>query len=172
MSDAVLPLGIRENLTQFTHQLIQVLLVGFAIGMMRTVIPAMAESEFGVARGSFLLLTAFVVAFGVVKGVMNFVAGQDAIVTNQMVIPGHVYFDQATHDADAHARPDLVHPARERPAEAGDEKGHDAVVPPARRLRGLQHVVADLTVGQLRFQSFLTRGIHDFSCSLASIRRR
>lgn len=76
MSDAVLPLGIRENLTQFMHQLIQVLLVGFAIGMMRTVIPAMAESEFGVARGSFLLLTAFVVAFGVVKAVMNFVAGR------------------------------------------------------------------------------------------------
>ena len=71
-----LPLGIRENLTQFSHQLIQVLLVGFAIGMMRTVIPALAETEFGVARGSFLLLTAFVVAFGVVKAVMNFVAGR------------------------------------------------------------------------------------------------
>jgi MFS family permease len=71
-----LPLGIRENLTQFTHQLIQVLLVGFAIGMMRTVIPALAETEFGVARGSFMLLTAFVVAFGVVKAVMNFVAGR------------------------------------------------------------------------------------------------
>lgn len=71
-----LPLGIRENLTQFSHQLVQVLLVGFAIGMMRTVIPALAETEFGVARGSFLLLTAFVVAFGLVKAVMNFVAGR------------------------------------------------------------------------------------------------
>jgi len=71
-----LPLGIRENLTQFVHQLIQVLLVGLAIGMTRTVIPALAETEFGVARGSFLLLTAFVVAFGVVKAVMNFVAGR------------------------------------------------------------------------------------------------
>ena len=71
-----LPLGIRENLSQFSHQLIQVLLVGFAIGMMRTVIPALAESEFGVARGSFLLLTAFVVAFGLVKAVMNFAAGR------------------------------------------------------------------------------------------------
>jgi MFS family permease len=68
--------GIRENLEQFLHQLVQVLLVGFAIGMMRTVVPALAESEFGVARGSFLLLTAFVVAFGVVKGVLNFVAGR------------------------------------------------------------------------------------------------
>jgi MFS family permease len=68
--------GIRENLEQFLHQLLQVLLVGFAIGMMRTVVPALAESEFGVARGSFLLLTAFVVAFGIVKGVLNFVAGR------------------------------------------------------------------------------------------------
>lgn len=70
------PRGIRDNMTQFVHQLIQVLLVGFAIGMMRTVVPALAESEFGVAKGSFLLLTAFVVAFGVVKGVLNFVAGR------------------------------------------------------------------------------------------------
>ena len=68
--------GIAENRAQFTHQLVQVLLVGFAIGMMRTVVPALAESEFGVARGSFLLLTAFVVAFGVVKGVLNFIAGR------------------------------------------------------------------------------------------------
>jgi len=45
-----LALGIRENLTQFSHQLVQVLLVGFAIGMTRTVIPALAESEFGVAN--------------------------------------------------------------------------------------------------------------------------
>ncbi len=69
-------LGIRENGIQFVHQLIQVLLVGFTIGMMRTVIPALAESEFGVAKGSFLLLSAFVVAFGVVKGALNFVAGR------------------------------------------------------------------------------------------------
>jgi MFS family permease len=68
--------GIRENLEQFVHQLLQVMLVGFALGMMRTVVPALAESEFGLARGSFLLLTAFVVAFGVVKGVLNFVAGR------------------------------------------------------------------------------------------------
>lgn len=68
--------GIRPNLAQFLHQLLQVLLVGFTIGMMRTVVPALAESEFGVPKTSFLLLTAFVVAFGVVKGVMNFVAGR------------------------------------------------------------------------------------------------
>ncbi|MFO1301354.1 MAG: MFS transporter [Burkholderiaceae bacterium] len=68
--------GIRANRGQFLHQLLQVLLVGLTIGMMRTVVPALAESEFGVPRNSFVLLAAFVVAFGVVKGVLNFVAGR------------------------------------------------------------------------------------------------
>lgn len=68
--------GIRENLHQFSHQLAQVFLVGLTIGMMRTVVPALAESEFGVAEGSFLMLTSFVVAFGLVKGILNFVAGR------------------------------------------------------------------------------------------------
>lgn len=68
--------GIAENRSQFAHQLVQVLLVGFAIGMTRTVVPALAESEFGLERGSFVLLSAFVIAFGVVKGLLNFVAGR------------------------------------------------------------------------------------------------
>jgi MFS family permease len=71
-----LQFGIRANRGQFLQQLLQVLLVGMTIGMMRTVVPALAETEFGVPRGSFLLLVAFVVAFGVVKGAMNFVAGR------------------------------------------------------------------------------------------------
>lgn len=68
--------GIRANLDQFLHQLLQVMLVGFTIGMMRTVVPALSESEFGVPKNSFMLLTAFVVAFGLVKGSLNFVAGR------------------------------------------------------------------------------------------------
>ena len=68
--------GLRENIGQVAHQLIQVTLVGFAIGMTRTVIPVMAESEFGLERGSFMMLASFVVAFGAVKAVMNFVAGR------------------------------------------------------------------------------------------------
>ena len=68
--------GIRHNLDQFLHQLLQVLLVGLTLGMMRTVIPALAESEFNVPKGSFMLLVAFVVAFGFVKGILNFVAGR------------------------------------------------------------------------------------------------
>lgn len=72
----VLKHGIRHNKSQFLHQLLQVLLVGLTIGMTRTVIPALAESDFGVPRNSFILLSAFVVAFGLVKGAMNFVAGR------------------------------------------------------------------------------------------------
>jgi MFS family permease len=70
--------GIRANLAQVLQQLLQVLLVGMTIGMMRNVVPALAETEFGVPRGSFMLLVAFVVAFGFVKGTMNFVAGRMA----------------------------------------------------------------------------------------------
>lgn len=68
--------GIRDNYVQFAHQVAQVFFVGLTLGMMRTVVPALSETEFGVARGSFLLLTSFVIAFGVVKGALNFVAGR------------------------------------------------------------------------------------------------
>jgi MFS family permease len=68
--------GIRDNFGQFAHQVAQVFFVGLTLGMMRTVVPALSETEFGVARGSFMLLSSFVVAFGVVKGALNFVAGR------------------------------------------------------------------------------------------------
>ena len=68
--------GVRANRGQVAQWLLQVLLVGMTLGMMRTVVPALAETEFGVPRGSFMLLAAFVVAFGFVKGAMNFVAGR------------------------------------------------------------------------------------------------
>ena len=68
--------GIRPNIGQFAHQLLQVFFVGLTIGMQRTVVPALAETEFGVPAGSFTLLMAFVVSFGFVKGSMNFISGR------------------------------------------------------------------------------------------------
>lgn len=68
--------GIRINLTQFTLQLLQVFFVGATIGMTRTVLPVLAESDFGLAKGSFLALTSFVVVFGLVKALLNLFAGR------------------------------------------------------------------------------------------------
>ena len=69
-------LGIRENIRPFLQQLLQVFFVGMTIGMQRTVIPALAEAEFGVATGSMTAIFAFIVSFGLVKGTMNFVSGR------------------------------------------------------------------------------------------------
>lgn len=84
--------GIRHNKSQFIHQLLQVLLVGLTIGMTRTVVPALAESDFGLPKNSFVLLSSFVVAFGLVKGSMNFVAGRlsERIGRKQVLLLGWV----------------------------------------------------------------------------------
>ncbi len=68
--------GISENKSQVILQLIQVFLVGLTIGMTRTVIPGLANTEFGLDSQQFLLLTSFVVVFGVVKAIMNLLAGK------------------------------------------------------------------------------------------------
>lgn len=67
--------GIRANLQQITQQLIQVFLVGLTIGMTRTIVPGLAETEFGLAANAFMSLAMFVVIFGLVKAVMNLLAG-------------------------------------------------------------------------------------------------
>jgi MFS family permease len=68
--------GIRANVRQFALQLVQVFFVGLTLGMTRTVVPAVAEEEFGLPRQSAGLIATFVIAFGVVKAVMNFLAGR------------------------------------------------------------------------------------------------
>ncbi|MHB8249655.1 MAG: MFS transporter [Acidithiobacillus sp.] len=66
--------GIARNRGQFLLQTVQVFFVGLVIGMERTVLPALAH-DFGVAKGAFLFLASFVIAFGLVKGALNLVAG-------------------------------------------------------------------------------------------------
>jgi MFS family permease len=70
------PLGLRVNLRPFSQQVLQVFFVGLTIGMQRTVLPTLGQSEFGVGADSFTLLFSFVVSFGFVKGAMNFVSGR------------------------------------------------------------------------------------------------
>ncbi len=66
--------GIRLNAPQFLMQALQVVFVGLTLGTERTVLPTLA-SDFGVSKGAFLWLASFVIAFGFVKGLVNFAAG-------------------------------------------------------------------------------------------------
>ena len=66
-------LGLRANLAQFTLLVAVNALVGGMLGQERTVLPLLAEDEFGLA-GATAALT-FIIAFGLVKAVANFVAG-------------------------------------------------------------------------------------------------
>jgi MFS family permease len=68
--------GIHANLVQFFHLLLQILFVGINLGTLRTVVPALATTEFGLAENSYILLTLFVVAFGLVKAILNFISGR------------------------------------------------------------------------------------------------
>ena len=75
-ADVLYVQGIRANLGQFVQQMIQVFFVGLMIGMERNVLPVVANHDFGVPQTSFLYLMTFVMSFGFVKGILNFVAGR------------------------------------------------------------------------------------------------
>lgn len=68
--------GIAANKHQFSLNLVQIFLVGLTIGMTRVVVPALAETEFGLEDSAFFLLASFVVVFGIVKAIMNLFAGK------------------------------------------------------------------------------------------------
>jgi MFS family permease len=66
-------LGLRENLPQFVLLVAVNALVGGMVGMERTVLPLLAETEFGIAGYSAMLM--FIVAFGLTKAFVNYFAG-------------------------------------------------------------------------------------------------
>jgi len=74
MSTPGLRLGIRENLGQFSLLVLVNAFVGAMIGLERSILPAIAEEEFGLAAKSAIL--SFIVAFGVTKALTNYVAGR------------------------------------------------------------------------------------------------
>ncbi len=71
--DAVVRLGLRENLAQFSLLVGVNALVGGMIGQERTVLPLLASDEFGLT--AFTATLTFIAAFGVVKAATNFFAG-------------------------------------------------------------------------------------------------
>ena len=66
-------LGLRENAGQFALLVGINALVGGMIGQERTVLPLLAEREFGLTKYTATLT--FIVAFGAVKAATNFFAG-------------------------------------------------------------------------------------------------
>ena len=67
-------LGLRENWRQFWLLVLVNAFVGAMVGLERTVLPLLAEEEFGLASKGAVL--SFVATFGAVKAVTNFFAGR------------------------------------------------------------------------------------------------
>jgi MFS family permease len=67
-------LGLRENWRQFWLLVLVNAFVGATVGLERTVLPLLAEAEFGLASKGAVL--SFVATFGVVKAATNFFAGR------------------------------------------------------------------------------------------------
>jgi MFS family permease len=66
-------LGLRQNLPQFVLLVAINALVGGMVGQERTVLPLLAEREFGLTAYTGMLT--FIAAFGVTKALVNYVAG-------------------------------------------------------------------------------------------------
>jgi MFS family permease len=70
---ARLRLGLRENLAQFSLLVAVNALVGGMLGQERTVLPLLADDEFGLT--AFTATLTYIAAFGIVKAGTNFFAG-------------------------------------------------------------------------------------------------
>jgi MFS family permease len=66
-------LGLRQNWKQFTLLVIVNAFVGGMVGLERTIIPQMAEADFGLAARSAIL--SFIVVFGITKAITNYYTG-------------------------------------------------------------------------------------------------
>lgn len=67
-------LGLQENCQQFTLLVIVNAFVGGMVGLERSIIPQLAEKEFGLSSKSAIL--SFIVAFGVTKAIANYFTGR------------------------------------------------------------------------------------------------
>ncbi len=81
-------LGLRENLAQFSLLVVVNAFVGAMVGMERTILPPIAEQEFGLAAKVAVL--SFIVVFGVSKALTNYVAGRwsDAVGRKRVLVTG------------------------------------------------------------------------------------
>ncbi len=71
---SVLALGLKENWQQFTLLVIVNAFVGGMVGLERSIIPQLAEIEFGLSSKSAIL--SFIIAFGFTKAIANYFTGR------------------------------------------------------------------------------------------------
>jgi len=72
-SNTSIELGLRQNWRQFTLLVIVNAFVGGMVGMERSILPQLAEVEFGIAAKTAIL--SFIVAFGIAKALANLSTG-------------------------------------------------------------------------------------------------
>ncbi|MBW2464756.1 MAG: MFS transporter [Deltaproteobacteria bacterium] len=83
-------LGLRENIAQFSLLVVVNAFVGAMVGLERSILPAIAEEEFGLAAKTAVL--SFIVAFGFTKAATNYFAGRlsDAYGRKPVLIAGWI----------------------------------------------------------------------------------
>src|SRR3989338_6676235 len=74
MSSEKIKLGLKENLYQFTLLVIVNAFVGAMVGLERTILPEIAEEDFGLVAKSAIL--SFIIVFGFSKALTNYLAGR------------------------------------------------------------------------------------------------
>lgn len=70
------PLGLKNNWKQFSLLVLINAFVGGMVGLERTILPEIAESEFGIAARSAIF--SFIIVFGITKAASNYFAGRFA----------------------------------------------------------------------------------------------
>src|ERR671929_1271775 len=88
MAPEAIRLGLKANWQQFVLLVVVNAFVGGMVGLERTVVPLLAEQDFGLASRTIAL--SFIVSFGVVKALANLFAGRfsDRIGRKQILIAG------------------------------------------------------------------------------------
>jgi MFS family permease len=81
-------LGLRENAAQFSLLVVVNAFVGAMAGLERSILPAIAEQEFGLAARTAIL--SFIVVFGITKAITNYGAGRwsDAVGRKRILVLG------------------------------------------------------------------------------------
>jgi MFS family permease len=88
ISPSTLALGLRANWRQFSLLVAVTAFVGAMVGLERTVVPLIAERDFGILSKTVLL--SFIVSFGIVKALANLAAGAlaDRVGRKRLLVAG------------------------------------------------------------------------------------